>query len=223
MEASLDKDALYECSLYGLFSNGDYERVRELVIALCGEDFIEIRHHELVLFPTITTPVGPSRNDDLALRLRNGYINRYSKARSNKWQLYMQGKPDSRPDRSVTVRPVIYTRIVGNFSKFFLALGYTNEYETAKEGFCYFFNNSVTISIYKLYKVGKRFDMSTLFNIDGNDSWVMEVSSVPGPVESIPSSVETLDSIQDYLKDTIHIQYVDHLILENRISYRNTE
>lgn len=108
--------------------------------------------------------------------------------------------------------------------------------ELAKEGFTYFYKDSVMISIYRLYKVtwesaiktlpfsrsfqvGIRYDLTTIYNVDSSDSWVVEVSSIPVKLDEVSQVTEDIKDVQSYLHGLIHLEYVDHLILENKITY----
>ncbi|KAJ9068719.1 hypothetical protein DSO57_1025868 [Entomophthora muscae] len=150
---SSTKDSLYECSLFGKLDKKSFNRLRERVIAICGEDFIEVRYHEVIIMPAVTTPLGQNRNDDVTLRCRHSYKERSQASREQNWQFFMLGTPEARQDRSIIVRPVIYAPVAGNPMKYAAVVGYKLELELAKEGFTYFYKDTVLISIYKLYKV----------------------------------------------------------------------
>ncbi|RKP35255.1 hypothetical protein BJ085DRAFT_1328, partial [Dimargaris cristalligena] len=88
----------YECSLHGLVPDHMYPALMDRLVSLCGgEDMRQpLTQHILGLVPTVQTPPGPMRNDDVVLRLQSevGPDCDPQNLHIRKWFLCQQGHPD---------------------------------------------------------------------------------------------------------------------------------
>ncbi|KAI8146884.1 hypothetical protein BJV82DRAFT_508544 [Fennellomyces sp. T-0311] len=119
--------ATYECSLQGLIvGSAEKDTVLQRLLGICGNDSkIDLFQHEIVFSPTVQTPVGPARNDDVVLRLQSRIATEEEKSLKNRqWYLCMQGHPEPQRGRTVSVRPHVRVELSGDVFRFMKSLGY---------------------------------------------------------------------------------------------------
>ncbi|KAI9484773.1 hypothetical protein BDB00DRAFT_885169 [Zychaea mexicana] len=97
--------ATYECSLQGLIvGTAEKDAVIQRLVGVCGNDsLIDLFQHEIIFSPTVQTPVGPARNDDVVLRLQSRISSEHEKSfKHRQWYLCMQGHPEPQRGRTVS-------------------------------------------------------------------------------------------------------------------------
>lgn len=67
--------------------------------------------------------------------------------------LVLQGHPEPQRGRTVSVRPVTQAKVGGDALRFVRSLSYTFAFEFARQGFVFAYQDSVKISVTRLYKV----------------------------------------------------------------------
>ncbi|EIE85302.1 hypothetical protein RO3G_10012 [Rhizopus delemar RA 99-880] len=95
----------YECSLQGLIiGHQQKDKLIERLEGICGNNsMVDLFEHEIIFTPTVQTPVGPSRNDDVVLRVQSRITTEKEKSfRFRQWYLCMQGNPEPQRARTVT-------------------------------------------------------------------------------------------------------------------------
>ncbi|ORX60596.1 hypothetical protein DM01DRAFT_1281358 [Hesseltinella vesiculosa] len=118
----------YECSLQGLITNEEQKKaVIDRIIGIAGNDtMIDLLEHEIVFSPTVQTPIGPARNDDVVLRLVSRVESELQQSlKHRQWYLCMQGNPELQRTRTATVRPITRVQVSGDVFRYMKSLGYT--------------------------------------------------------------------------------------------------
>ncbi|KAI9303157.1 hypothetical protein BJ944DRAFT_165936 [Cunninghamella echinulata] len=117
----------YECSLQGIIIGEEKKRaVIDRIVGIAGnESLMDLYEHEIVFTPTVQTPIGPARNDDVVLRLVSRIENEQQVSfKHRQWFLTMQGDPEPQRGRSAIVRPVTRVQIAGDVFRYMKSLGY---------------------------------------------------------------------------------------------------
>ncbi|GES99240.1 mediator of RNA polymerase II transcription subunit 18 [Rhizophagus clarus] len=165
---------LFECSLHGHISNKLKAKLLDRLIGICGTHPIPIFEHEIGFIPTIQTTEGPHRNEDVLLRLKSPIEE--DDLTKRQWTLCQLGHPETRTGRTVTVRPVLYSKIsVGDALKFMTVLGYSYTFEYAKKGIIFTYRDILKISITQIFKLEVQHDVSKLTpNIFGLNDFITD-------------------------------------------------
>ncbi|KAI8371748.1 uncharacterized protein BYT42DRAFT_501923 [Radiomyces spectabilis] len=166
--------ALYECSLQGLVADNDLKTaVVQRLVGICGVDsMVDLFEHDIVFTPTVQTPVGPARNDDVVLRLQSRITTEQDKSlKHRQWYLSMQGHPEPQRGRNVTVRPNTRVQLGGDAFRFMKSLGYrynvtivllesqtysthtSYSFEVVRKGHLLAYEKILRITVTQLYKV----------------------------------------------------------------------
>ncbi|ORZ17656.1 hypothetical protein BCR42DRAFT_325393 [Absidia repens] len=119
--------ASYECSLQGLIKGEEQKKaVIDRILGIAGNDsMMELYEHEIVFTPTVQTPIGPARNDDVVLRLVSRIeTEQQISLKHRQWHLSMQGNPEPQRGRSVIVRPNTRVQLGGDVFRYMKSLGY---------------------------------------------------------------------------------------------------
>ncbi|SAL95495.1 hypothetical protein [Absidia glauca] len=191
--------ASYECSLQGIIeSEAQKKAVIDRILGIAGNDsMMDLYEHEIVFTPTVQTPLGPARNDDVVLRLVSRIeTDEQISLKHRQWYLCMQGNPEPQRGRSVVVRPTTRVQLGGDVFRYMKSLGYS-----------------------QLYKVKTKVDISTatLFQPDG--TWLIEVVSVPVAQEHVNQMATQLQKFKVLVNGIIDLEYVDNRALQNKVSY----
>ncbi|CAG8604343.1 11812_t:CDS:2 [Funneliformis mosseae] len=209
---------LFECSLHGHISNNLKEKLLDRLIGICGTHPIPIFEHEIGFVPTIQTPEGPTRNEDILLRLKSPIEE--NDLTKRQWILCQLGLPETRTGRTVTVRPVLYSKIsTGDALKFMNVLGYRYAFEFAKKGIVFTFRDALKISITQIFKAYVQLEVSKLTPYDPKENWMVEVTTIPVPQDQVDACCLELRLFGDSLKGILNLFHVDHLVLQNKIHY----
>ncbi|RIA80939.1 Med18 protein [Glomus cerebriforme] len=209
---------VFECSLHGHISNKLKAKLLDRLIGICGTHPIPIFEHEIGFIPTIQTPEGPLRNEDVSLKLKSPIEE--DDLTKRQWTLCQFGHPETRTGRTVTLRPVLYSKIsVGDALKFMNVLGYSYAFEFAKKGIIFTFRDILKISITQIFKLEVQHDVSKLIPFDPKQNWIVEVTTIPSQQDQVDFLCTELKSFGDSLKGILNLYHVEHLILQNKIHY----
>ncbi|KAL0079094.1 hypothetical protein J3Q64DRAFT_1664357 [Phycomyces blakesleeanus] len=148
--------ASYECSLQGLVVGQEQkDALLERLVGICGNDaMIELFEHEIIFTPTVQTPIGPARNDDVVLRLQSRIQTEQERSlKHRQWYLAMQGHPEPQRGRAVTVRPNTRVQLRGDAFRFMKSLGYSYSFEIVRKGHLLSYEKILKIMVTQLFKV----------------------------------------------------------------------
>ncbi|CAI2181055.1 15272_t:CDS:2 [Funneliformis geosporum] len=199
---------LFECSLHGHISNNLKEKLLDRLIGICGTHPIPIFEHEIGFVPTIQSPEGPERNEDVLLRLKSPIEE--NDLTKRQWILCQLGLPETRTGRTVTVRPVLYSKIsTGDALKFMNVLGYR------------LVNVSTPFNFKEIikYQLDVQLEVTKLTPYDPKENWMVEVTTIPVPQDQVDAYCSELRLFDDSLKGILNLFHVDHLVLQNKIHY----
>ncbi|CAO3661356.1 unnamed protein product [Umbelopsis ramanniana] len=213
--------ANYECLLHGIITTEEAKDslLRQLV-GMCGKDSQQdLFEHQIGFSPTVQTAVGPARNDDVLLRLHANIRNEKQKSlKHREWYLVLQGHPEPQRGRTVSVRPVTQAKVGGDALRFVRSLSYTFAFEFARQGFVFAYQDSVKISVTRLYKLSKRWDVSSMQAFHDNEhQWLVELTSIPVTQEQVNQMAEQLNKLRTLLSGIVELECVDNRALQNRI------
>ncbi|CDS03032.1 hypothetical protein LRAMOSA00434 [Lichtheimia ramosa] len=215
--------ATYECSLAGLIiGTAEKDAILQRLVGICGnEAMIDLFEHEMIFSPSVQTPVGPARNDDVVLRLQSRITSEHDKSLKNRqWYLCMQGHPEPQRGRSVTVRPHVRVQLSGDVFRFMKSLGYTYSFEIVRKGHLIAYEKLLRITITQTYKLKTKVDVSSAVLVDQDqEMWVIEVSSIPVAQEQVNTMAEQLNKFKTLLNGVVDLEIVDTRALQNRIHY----
>ncbi|CAG8755976.1 1608_t:CDS:2 [Dentiscutata erythropus] len=208
--------AHYECSLHGRISGNLKSRLFDRLVGICGTQPIPTFEHEIGFIPTTQTPEGPSRNDDVLLRLKSPINEKGPDKRQ--WQLCQLGHPET--NRSYTVRPIFYSKFLnGDALKFMNVLGYKFAFEFAKKGNVFTYRDALKISITQIFTLEKLHDITSIKPFDNKDNFIVEILSCLTPKDGVENVCNTLKEFTGMLKGTLDLHHVEHLSLQNKINY----
>lgn len=183
---------------------------------------MDLIEHEIVFTPTVQTPVGPARNDDVVLRLHSRITTEKEKSfRFRQWYLCMQGNPEPQRARAVTVRPNTRVQISGDIFRFMKSLGYTYSFEVVRKGHLLAYDKILKITVSQLYKLKRKVDISSAVLIGEEDTWIVEVTSLPVTQEQVNQSAEYVNKFRSLLIGVVELEYVDTRALQNKVHYSN--
>ncbi|CAJ0898873.1 15890_t:CDS:2 [Entrophospora sp. SA101] len=178
----------YECSLHGRISNNLKPQLIDRLIGI------------------FKTTEGPSRNEDVLLRLKS-HIDENDLTK-RQWQLFQLGHPESHlgrstTDKPATVRAVFHSKIhTGDSLKFMGLLGYKMGFEFARKGI-----------------LEKPNDVSSLIPFDPKNYWIVEVSTVPILQQDVEKNIGELRKFAEMLKGILNLHYIEHSILQNKVHH----
>ncbi|KAG9296415.1 hypothetical protein G9A89_015007 [Geosiphon pyriformis] len=207
-----------EYSLHGHIADALKPKLYDRLIGICGREPINIFEIEMGFVPTVRTPVGPERNEDMLLRLKSPLDEKDLTKRQ--WQLCQIAPPVTRTHKAVTVRPVIYSRISqGEPFKFLSALGYSFAFQFIKKGITFIYGRNVKISITRIYQLESLNDPNFAKPFDPQNLWIVEVTAMINTGEDAVDPEETLGKLSSMLIGVLDLHHVDHLHLQNKINY----
>ncbi|CAB4430604.1 unnamed protein product [Rhizophagus irregularis] len=208
---------VFECSLHGHISNKLKAKLLDRLIGICGTHPIPFFEHEIGFIPTTQTAEGPQRNEDVLLRIKSPIEE--NDLTKRQWTLCQLGHPETR-GRTVTVRPVLYSKItVGDALKFMTVLGYSYAFEYTKKGIIFTYRDILKISITQIFKLEVRHDVSKLTPFDPKENWIVEVTTIPVQQDQVDNYCSELKLFDDSLKGILNLFHVEHLVLQNKIHY----
>ncbi|CAG8479590.1 3881_t:CDS:2 [Acaulospora morrowiae] len=208
---------LFECSLHGRIPESLREKVIERLEGICGTAPINIFEHEIGFIPSVQTPDGPSRNDDLLLKLKSPIEE--NDLTKRQWQLCQLGHPETRSGRGVTVRSVLYAKILnGDALKFLNVLGYKYAYEYVKKGIVFTFRDLLRVNISQIFTLDKVHDVSSLKPFD-EKNYIVEATTTLILAEAVDEKCQELLKFSEFLRGAVDLHHVDHLVLKNRVHY----
>ncbi|KAJ3269897.1 hypothetical protein HDV01_000824 [Terramyces sp. JEL0728] len=113
-----------ECSLYGYFHDDKRKQILSLLTGISAREPEPYCDHEIVFKPTIETPYGPQRNDDVVLSLVSPVNGIDLDGRS--WSLVQrcQPEPPKAGQKLANHRVVHSTVLEGQVLDFMKELGY---------------------------------------------------------------------------------------------------
>ncbi|KAI8994595.1 mediator complex, subunit Med18 [Pilobolus umbonatus] len=214
----------YECSLQGLIIGQEQkEKLIQRLIGICGNDsIVDLYEHEIVFTPSVQTPVGPARNDDVVLRVHSRITTEKEKSfRFRQWYLFMQGNPEPQRARTVTVRPNTRVQISGDIFRFMRSLGYSYSFEVVRKGHLLAYDKVLKVTVSQLYKLKKKVDLSSAVLMGMEDTWIVEVTSLPVSQEQVNQSAEYVNKFRSLLIGVVDLEYVDTRALQNKVHYTN--
>ncbi|CAH1761862.1 14633_t:CDS:2 [Entrophospora sp. SA101] len=195
----------YECSLHGRISNNLKPQLIDRLIGI------------------FKTTEGPSRNEDVLLRLKS-HIDENDLTK-RQWQLFQLGHPESHlgrstTDKPATVRAVFHSKIhTGDSLKFMGLLGYKMGFEFARKGIVFNYHDNLKIIITQIFKLEKPNDVSSLIPFDPKNYWIVEVSTVPILQQDVEKNIGELRKFAEMLKGILNLHYIEHSILQNKVHH----
>ncbi|KAI8927630.1 hypothetical protein BC831DRAFT_497659 [Entophlyctis helioformis] len=183
----------YQCALYGELPHTSLGKLLERMVGLCGDTLHQgssrFCEHDICFIPTVETPFGPSRNDDMVLRLRSRALDPSTGAfidfPSRQWTLSHLSPPEPPKPGSklATHRAVYQVPIQGDVFQYMSMLGYRFNFEYVSRGY-QFTHGRVTITIFRVYRVRTN-----------STSWVVQVTS---PIVAQDQVVRTSDELFEF-------------------------
>ncbi|CAG8433543.1 6735_t:CDS:2 [Ambispora gerdemannii] len=183
----------FECLLYGRISNPLKPKLFERLMGICGKEPVDIFELEFGFVPTLQTPVGPARNEDVLLRLKSPLDEKDLSQRQ--WQLCQIGHPET-TEKKVTVRRVIYSRITQ---------GNTFAFEFVRKGSVFIYEDIIKISITQIYELENLHDPTSLKPFDPQNFWVVEVLTFSNEPD-VPLKASELEKLASNLTDQTRTQ-----------------
>ncbi|KAF7721165.1 hypothetical protein EC973_005147 [Apophysomyces ossiformis] len=214
--------ASYECSLHGLVVGEEQKTALiQRLEGICGNDsMVDLYEHDMVFTPSVQTPVGPTRNDDVVLRLQSRIRSEQEKSlKHRQWYLCSQGPPEPQRGRAVNVRPCTRVQLGGDVFRFMKSLGYSYSFEIVRKGYLLAYETHIKITITQLYKLKTKVDISSAVPVQGEDLWVVEIMSIPTTQEQVNQMAEQLVKFKALLNGIVELEYVDTRALQNKIHY----
>ncbi|KAI8075037.1 mediator complex, subunit Med18 [Gongronella butleri] len=214
--------AMYECSLQGLITSEEQKKaVIDRIIGIAGNDtMIDLVEHEIVFSPTVQTPIGPARNDDVVLRLVSRIESEQQMSlKHRQWYLCMQGNPEPQRARTAIVRPIARVQVSGDVFRYMKSLGYTYSFEVVRRGHMIVYEKMLKITITQLYKVKTKVDIKSAYLFQPETVWLVEVTSIPVAQELVSQMTAQLLRFKASINGIIDLEYVDNRALQNKVNY----
>ncbi|KAI9102022.1 hypothetical protein DFS34DRAFT_647806 [Phlyctochytrium arcticum] len=219
------------CYLYGVLTDLALPKLLERISTLCGIlDFQDIEPfwiHELAFIPTTLTPFGPASKEDIVYRIQANVLDanrHFQNIYQRSWVANILGAPEpSKKDeqRPVTQRVVYESEIQGDVLQHVDMLGYMMNFELTKKGYI-FHHKGMTIKVYRIYKLQKRFKVSSAELLPTmKDSWVTELSSPATDPRDLLRVASEMNKFASYLTGIVRLNAVDHTVLRNTIFYKS--
>ncbi|KAG1173406.1 hypothetical protein G6F70_005898 [Rhizopus microsporus] len=212
----------YECSLQGLIiGHQQKDKLIERLEGICGNNsIVDLFEHEIIFTPSVQTPVGPARNDDVVLRVQSRISTEKDVSfRFRQWHLCMQGNPEPQRARTVTVRPIARVQLSGDMFRFMKALGYSYSFEIVRKGHLVAYDNVLKITLTRLYKLKTKLDVTSAVPFGQEDMWIVEITTLPVPQEQVNQMAEHLNKFKVLLTGIVDLEYVDTRALQNKVHY----
>ncbi|CAO3702764.1 unnamed protein product [Rhizopus stolonifer] len=108
----------------------------------------------------------------------------------------MQGNPEPQRARTVTVRPIARVQLSGDMFRFMKALGYSYSFEVVKKGYLIAYDNVLKVTVSRLYKLRTKVDVSSAVPFGQEDTWIIEVTTLPVPQEQVNQMAEHLNKFK---------------------------
>ncbi|KAJ2259867.1 hypothetical protein EV176_006823 [Coemansia sp. RSA 451] len=213
----------YECSLHGLVAQTHEPQLRTRLEALCGDTQAAHRelHHEIMCVPSVTTPIGPSRREDHALRLRIELdpLDPTNTSKASHTICFL-GHPEPRSDRGASVRPVTYANVISdNAPQFLSLLGYKFNSEFVRKGYWFLYKHAFKVVVSQVYRLAEPGNVLSAQCVDPRGSWLVHIVADAMSQEQVPRVCEQLDELKKLFNDYVELVVVDHAFLENKIPY----
>ncbi|CAO3621388.1 unnamed protein product [Cunninghamella echinulata] len=212
----------YECSLQGIIIGEEKKKaVIDCIVGIAGNELLmDLYEHEIAFTPTVQTPIGPARNDDVVLRLVSRIENEQQVSfKHRQWFLTMQGDPEPQRGRSAIVRPVTRVQIAGDVFRYMKSLGYSYSFEVVRKGHLIVFDKLLKITISQLYKVKTKVNISTAYLFQPEDMWLVEVTTTPVAQEHVHPMTVHLHKFKSTVNGIIDLEFVDNRALHNKVNY----
>ncbi|KAJ3326355.1 Mediator of RNA polymerase II transcription subunit 18 [Boothiomyces sp. JEL0866] len=183
-----------ECSLYGYFADNKRKQLISLMTGISGKESETYCDHEIVYKPTIETPYGPQRNDDIVLSLISP-VNGVELENRN-WTLVQRCQPEPpKAGQKLANHRVIHSTILeGDALEFMKELGYRS------------------------YKLKDQHNIISAEPLDPSDHWIIDAKIMCNQ-EQVQQWSSKLFQIATQLSGLVDLKVVSHTSLQTKIKY----
>jgi hypothetical protein len=214
-----------ELLLFGIIPDKELFKLISRLCFLSGQlshHAMNYSEHEIVFIPSIETPYGPKRKDDVVLRLLSSFTDSnqaFIPLDKRSWTLVQTSSPlpATHPSHPIS-RSFLSCQIDdGHVFKFMNRLGYTSSFEIVRQGYSFHIHR-IHLTVYVPSQPSESFRVSTGMPLI-KDQWICK-ASLQVSQEHVSEAQEQLKWLSNALAGLVSLKPVDHTLLDYRINYQ---